>query len=106
LFTLNLWAIGDAYASPEQLKRYVRQYRLEPRKGDARLIMFINLVFGVFLGEIEALQDQKERAIQRYRAAHGGAAPFEDRSLEILSRLEIDVPRYRDDSAFREEIRR
>jgi hypothetical protein len=106
LFTVNLWAIGDVYASPEHLKRYTRQYRLEARKGDARLVRFINLVFRAFLGEIEALQDEKERAIQRYRAAHGGAAPFEDRSVEILSRVAIDVPRHCDDFAFREEIRR
>jgi hypothetical protein len=105
LFTLNLLAIGDAYASPEDLRRYVRQYRLEPHKGDARLVRFINLLFRAFLTEIEGLQEEKERAIQRYRAAHG-AAPFEDRSLEILSRVEIDVPRYLDDSALREEARR
>jgi hypothetical protein len=106
LFTLNLWAIGDAYAAPDSLKRYARQYRLEPRRGDARLVRFINLMFRAFRPEIEALQEEKERAIQRYRAAHGGAAPFEDRSLEILSRVEVDVPRSLDESALREEARR
>src|SRR5262249_19167757 len=89
LFTLNLWATGDAYASPRQLKRYARQYCLRSRKGDARLVIFVNLVFRAFLAEIEALQDEKERAIQRYRGAHAGATPFDDRSVEILSRVEI-----------------
>jgi len=106
LFTLNLWSIGDVYASPEDLARYVRQYRIESRTGDARLVRFINLMFRAFRPEIEALQDAKERAIQRYRAAHGGADPFEDRSVEILSQVEIDVPAYLDAARAHEEATR
>ena len=107
LFTLNLWAIGDAYASPEELIRYTRQYGIESsRKGDARLVRFINLMFRAFRPEIEPLQEAKERAIERYRAAHGGADPFEDRSVEILSQVEIDVPTQLDGTASREEARR
>jgi hypothetical protein len=94
LFTLNLWSIGDVYASPEDLARYARQYRVESRKADARLVRFVNLMFRAFLPEIEALQVEKERAIQRYRAVHGGADPFEDRAVEILSQVEVDVRAY------------
>jgi hypothetical protein len=92
LFTLNLWSIGDVYASPEDLARYARQYRVESRTGDPRLVRFINLMFRAFRPEIEALQDAKERVIQAYRAAHAGADLFEDRSVEILSQVEIDIP--------------
>ena len=106
LFTLNLWSIGDAYAAPEDLARYLRQYHIESRKGDARLVRFVNLMFRVFRPEIEALQEAKGRAIQHYRAAHGGADPFEDRSVEILSQVEIDVPAYLDETTAHEEARR
>lgn len=92
LFTLNLWAIGDTYAAPEDLKRYAHRYRVESRKGDPRLVRFVNLMFHVFALEIEALQEEKERTIERYRATHGGMDPFEDRSVEILSQVEVDVP--------------
>lgn len=91
LFTLNLWAIGDVYAAPEALVRYARQYRVESRRADPRLVRFVNVMFLAFSPEIEALQVEKDRAIQRYRAAHGGADPFEDRAVEILSHIEIDV---------------
>jgi hypothetical protein len=106
LFTLNLWSIGDVYASPADLARYTRQYRIEARKGDARLVRFIDLMFRAFRGEIEALQEAKERAIERYRAAHGGADPFEDRSVEILSHVEIDVRAFLDGSTAHEEATR
>ncbi|MBI3457937.1 MAG: hypothetical protein HY002_19340 [Candidatus Rokubacteria bacterium] len=91
LFTLNLWAIGDAYEAPETLKRYARDFRIRERRGPARLVRFVNLVFQRFRPEIEWLQDEKERTLQAYRATHPGRDPFTDRSLEILSRVEIDV---------------
>lgn len=106
LFTLNLWAIGDRYASPEDLIRYTRQYGIESRKGGVRLVRFINLMFRAFRPEIEELQEAKGEAIARYRAAHGGADPFEDRSVEILSRVEIEVPRHLDATAAHEETGR
>jgi hypothetical protein len=37
------------------------------------------------------LQDEKARAMEAYRAVHREMDPFEDRSLEILSRVEINV---------------
>jgi hypothetical protein len=106
VFTLNLWAIGDAYTSTAKLRRYARQYGIESRKGDPRLVRFINLMFNAFREEIEALQEAKERAIQLYRTSHGGADPFEDRSVEILSHVEVDVPKPLAATAAREEIRR
>lgn len=106
LFTLNLWAIGDSYASPRNLIRYTRQYGIESRKGDARLVRFINLMFRAFRPEIEALQEAKAQAIEQYRAARVGADPFEDRSVEILSRVEIVVPRHLDPTAPRKATRR
>jgi len=106
LFTLNLWAIGDRYASPRNLSRYTREYGIESRKGDVRLVRFINLMFRAFRPDIEALQEAKGQAIEQYRAAHGGADPFEDRSVEILSRVEIEIPRHLDAPAAREATRR
>jgi len=102
LFTLNLWSIGDRHAPAEDLIRYTRQFGIESRKGDARLVRFVNLIFRAFRPEIEALQEAKGQAIERYRAAHGGRDPFEDRSVEILSRMEIDVRGHLEASAARE----
>lgn len=90
-FTLNLWAIGDAYEGAADLRRYVRRFYLGERVGPPPLIRFVNLLFQVFGPEIERLQDEKIAALAAYRAAHPGHDVFEDRSLEVLSRVEIDV---------------
>ncbi len=91
LFTINLWAIGDADETPENLKRYARRFQVEESRDDPRVIRFVNLVFRVFLSEIERLQDMKAAALAAYRLAHPDANPFEDRSREVLSRAAIDV---------------
>ncbi len=91
LFTVNLWAIGDAYETAGSLKRYVRRFEIDERHGEPRLVRFVNLMFRVFLPEIERLQDEKVSALAAHRLVHPGANPFEDRSLEVLSRVDIDV---------------
>jgi hypothetical protein len=91
LFTVNLWAIGDAYEPPERLKRYVRQFQIRADRADPRLVAFVNLMFRTFRPEIEWLQDTKDRALTTYRRAHPGTDPFEDRTLEILSQVEVDL---------------
>jgi len=91
LFTLNLWAIGDAYASAADLRRYVARFHLREHVGPSRLVRFVNLVFQAVGPEIERLQDEKVATLARHRAAHPDLDLLEDRSLEILSRTAIDV---------------
>ncbi|MBI2205086.1 MAG: hypothetical protein HYU41_14655 [Candidatus Rokubacteria bacterium] len=106
LFTVNLWAVGDAEESLPNLKNYVRRFRIEDQRAEADmsraggggsrpliapLIRFVNLAFEAFRPEIETLQEEKARTIEEYRRSHGGADPFEDRSLETLSRTAIDL---------------
>jgi len=91
LFTVNLWASGDAYASAAQLKRYVEQFRLRDDVEPRPLVQFINLVFRVFGAQIRQLQDAKIAALAQHRASHPGGDVFSDRSLEILSWSDIDV---------------
>lgn len=94
LFTVNLWAIGDTHETPARLKRYAREFRIGRTPWDPRLVSFVNLVFEAFLPEIQRLQDVKEETFAAYRATHPDANPFEDRSLEILSRVPLDLDRH------------
>ena len=63
LFTVNLWAIGDSYETPETLKRYACRFQIDKGRGQPRVVRFVNLMFRVFLPEIGRLQDDKERAL-------------------------------------------
>ncbi len=91
LFTVYLWAIGDAYEPAENLKRYARRFQIEESRGDLRVIRFVNLVFRLFLPEIEQIQEEKAATLAAFQVAHPHVNPFEERALEITSRVEIDV---------------
>lgn len=89
LSTLNLWAIGDRDAPVAELKRHVIRFRVGERHGEPRVVRFVNLVFQVYRADIVRLQEEKVAALAAYRLAHPGSDPFEDRSLEVLSRLDL-----------------
>lgn len=93
LFTLNLWAIGDAYASAEHLRRYVSRFHLAEQVGPPPLIRFVNLIFRAFGPEIERLQNEKIAVLAGHRAERPEGNVFEDRSLEVLSRVGGRRPR-------------
>jgi hypothetical protein len=96
LFTVNLWAIGDAWESPDRIKGYARRFWIDPRRGPVPLVRFVNLMFRAFLPEIERLQDDKVAGIAEHHARYPGRNPFEDRALEIPSWIDIDLRRRAD----------
>ncbi|MBI3635902.1 MAG: hypothetical protein HY216_06745 [Candidatus Rokubacteria bacterium] len=93
LFTVNCWATGDAPASIRDLTRYARRFQIDERRGPPALVRFVNLMFGAFRSEIERLQAEKMAALAVYGRAYPGRNVFEDRSLEVLSRVAVDVRR-------------
>ncbi|MGH7391557.1 MAG: DUF6969 family protein [Candidatus Rokuibacteriota bacterium] len=93
LFTVNQWAVGDAYEPAARVKAYVRKFRIDESRGPAPLVRFVNLMFSVFRPDIEHLQDEKIAALAVHRLRHPTRDPFEDRSLEILSWIDIDLRR-------------
>jgi hypothetical protein len=91
LFTVNLWATGDADEPPERLKHLARRFFVDERRGSRDVVRFVNLVYRTFSPEIEWLQDAKARALVTHRERYPDRDPFEDRTLDVLSRIPIDV---------------
>jgi hypothetical protein len=67
------------------------RFHLREQAGPPPLVRFVNLVFQTFNADITRLQDEKIAVLAAHRGAHPDRDIFEDRSLEILSRVEIDV---------------
>lgn len=92
LYTFNRWGPGDHYFPARTLKGFLPRFRVAPNAdGDTRVHAFVNAALELFRPEIEALFDARDETFDRYRAAHGGAEPYEDRALEITSILPVDV---------------
>lgn len=91
LFTVNAWATGGRPATATAVKGYARRFHLDERRGPRALVRFVNLVFRAFLPEIECLQDEKEAVLAEHRRLHPERDPFEDRRLDVLSRITIEL---------------
>jgi len=91
LFTVNYWAVGDRPAALPDLTRYARRFRIDERRGPPALVRFVNLVFAAYRPAIERLQEEKLTALAAYAMAHPERNVAEDRSLEIVSRVDVDV---------------
>jgi hypothetical protein len=91
LFTVNYWAAGDTWESAEQIKTYAGRFRIDEARGPAPVVRFVNLVFRAFRPEIERLQDEKMAALAAHRLRHPAHDPFQDRTLEILSWIDVDL---------------
>ncbi len=91
LFTVNHWCIGDVYEPAANIKGYARRFRVDSRAGDPRLIRFMSLLFEAFLPEIERLQDEKVCTLAAHYARHPDRNLFQDRSLEIPSRVALTL---------------
>lgn len=92
LFTINHWAAGDRAKSPPLVKRYARAFRIDERRGEPRLVRFVNLVYRAFLPEILRLQDEKVALLAAHRPRRRGVHAHDDRSLQFLSEMRIAVP--------------
>lgn len=91
LFTVNLWCIGDDYEPATNIKGYARRFCVDSQAGDPQLVRFMSLMFQAFLPEIEWLQDEKICALAAHHARYPSRNPFQDRSLEITSRVELTL---------------
>ena len=92
LYTFNRWSPGDTYFPAQKLKEFLPKFRIELVKAlDSRLHAVINHLLIAFRAEIEWLFDQRDLTFSRYRDRHGGQSPFEDRSLEITSKVPVRV---------------
>jgi len=93
LFTVNRWATGDAWEPPATIARYVEGFHVDERRGPREVVRFVNLVFRAFRAEIVRLQEAKVAALLDHQQRHPDRNALDDRNLEILSRVPVDVRR-------------
>lgn len=92
LYTFNCWGPGDAYYSADQLKSFLPKFQIQQnKKFNVDVHNYIQNLLGLFQGEIGELFEQRDDTFRQYREKHNGNEPYEDRSLEITSTMDVDV---------------
>lgn len=91
LSTLNTWVCGDTYVKGNELKELFLRYKIaHDLFPDKRIALFVENIFLAYHETIFELFEERDRRIQEYIAMYD-AEPFEDESIEVWSRRDIEI---------------
>lgn len=91
LSTVNRWVTGDVFVKADEMKEHFLSFKMNDELfPDARIGGFVRNLFIEFETEILLLMEERDLAIQNY-VKKNTREPFEDREVEILSSVAIEV---------------
>ncbi len=91
LFTTNRWVTGETWYAAPDVVRLLDRFRMDLAYPSWPVNIWITAMVQLFHPQIETLLARRDAAIADWRAGHPGVDVFEDRSLEVISTLDISV---------------
>lgn len=91
LFTVNRWVTGETWYAADDVIRMLDFFEIDHASPSWPANRWIGALLRLFRPQIEALIRQRDAAVADWARRHPGADVFEDRELEIASRLAISV---------------
>ncbi|MEQ9813048.1 MAG: hypothetical protein RLO50_09710 [Azospirillaceae bacterium] len=92
LFTTNLWVTGESWLPAERLHPLVDRFAIEHAQPSWPTNRWVSAVVAAFAGDIHRLIDARDAALAEAAAGRGLETVFEDREVEILSEMAVDLP--------------
>lgn len=93
LFTVNRWVVDDSWYDARHVPALLRRFRFDTA-GDSDWNVLDRWVAGMlhlFAPQITWLAAARDRTIEAWQAAHPDRSPYEERQLEELSDIAIDL---------------
>ena len=91
LFATNRWVAGDTWFRATDVIRMLDHFRIDHACPSWPVNRWISAMIVLFRPHIEALLLHRDEVVNAWIAAHPGEDVFEDRKLEITSRLDVSV---------------
>lgn len=91
LFTVNRWVTGDAWYVAPNVIGMLDRFEIDHANPSWPANRWITAMLQLFRPQIEALILERDEAVAAWAARHPGVDVFEDRALEIASRVTISV---------------
>jgi len=92
LFTTNLWVTGESWLPAERLHPLVDRFAIEHAQPSWPANRWVGAVVAAFSGDIHRLIDARDTALAELAAGRDREAVLEDREIEILSEMAVDLP--------------
>ncbi len=91
LFTVNRWVTGDAWYAAADVIRMLERFDIDHANPSWPANRWLGAMLRLFRPQIEALILARDVAVADWARTHPAADVFEDRALEITSRIAISV---------------
>lgn len=91
LFTVNRWVTGDTWYRAQDVVRMLDRYAIDHAFPSWPVNRWIGAMFRLFRPQMAHLLAQRDAVIADWAQRHPHGDVFEDRALEITSRLPISV---------------
>jgi uncharacterized protein DUF6969 len=91
LFTVNRWVTDETWYGARDVIAMLDRFEIDLARPSWPVNRWIGALLRLFRPQIVELIQARDRTLAAWRRAHPDADVFEDRSLEILSSVPIDV---------------
>jgi hypothetical protein len=98
-FTVNRWVTEEGWAAAPRLIGLLDRFVIDMPRPSRWVNRWIAATLRLFRPQIEDLLRQRDAVIAEWGRRHPGVDPYAARELEILSQLDISLPRQIDDVA-------
>lgn len=91
LFTTNRWVTGETWYAAPDVVAMLDRFDMKVDRPSWSVNRWLSAMLRLFRPQIEDLLHRRDARLRAWQAAHPGVNAYEDRRLEIPSRLPIDV---------------
>lgn len=91
LFTTNRWVTDEAWHGADAAVAMLDRFVIDRPEPSWAVNRWLTALFCLYRGEMTALLQARDEALRRWRLAHPGVDALEDRRLETLSSMRIDL---------------
>lgn len=91
LFTVNRWVTGEAWYDADDVTAMLERFRIDHASPSWPLNRWMNALFVLFRPHLRALLERRDQTVRDWAAAHPDTDVFEDRALDVTSRMPVAV---------------
>ncbi|MEQ8388603.1 MAG: hypothetical protein RIE22_07810 [Alphaproteobacteria bacterium] len=91
LFTSNLWVTGGRWYGADKVKRLLHRFEIAHARPSWPVNRWISALLRAFRPQIHSLLEERDRIAADWRAARPGENIWEDRDLNVVSEIRIDL---------------
>lgn len=97
LFTVNRWVTGETWYRGPDVVAMLDQFRVDGPAHAPAVGLWLTALVRLMKPAIVALIAERDRRVDEWQRQHADTVVYDDRRLEVVSQMPLDLPAYLDD---------